>query len=268
MSPDPTYQEIKFQSSVSLSLTVSKSKQNELNLVSCHMLKYVRNAALIVVTCLFSVHQQSKNKSTYGTQTWGWYFLHSQRFNDVRANRWRRHVASPGPQTSGQQKNCFHFDQVVSQIRWLISTFSLQITRTPHVGFVVNNVAVFFLSLKVIIPSLPHTCSLLYSTSEVGTRWKNISSLSTKALSPSKSYHNTWPPGLIFSKLYFISLPNFSFYLPIRESFPASFSWDCSNVSMSVLHCSTVNSLQFCSFWIKCSSPWMSISLPSFEYLK
>jgi hypothetical protein len=35
-----------------------------------------------------------------------------------------------------------------------------------------------------------------------------------------------------------------------------------------VLHCSTVKSLQFCSFWMKWHISWASISLPSFEYLK
>jgi hypothetical protein len=54
----------------------------------------------------------------------------------------------------------------------------------------------------------------------------------------------------------------------MTEILPASFNWDCSNVSMSVLHCSTVKSLQFCSFWMNWHNSLASISLPSFEYLK
>jgi hypothetical protein len=59
-----------------------------------------------------------------------------------------------------------------------------------------------------------------------------------------------------------------SCHLPMSDSLPASFNSDCSNVSMSVLHCSTVQSFQFCAFWINrcsCSAP---ISLPFSEYLK
>jgi hypothetical protein len=37
---------------------------------------------------------------------------------------------------------------------------------------------------------------------------------------------------------------------------------------MSVLHCSTVKSLQFCSFWINWCSSSASISSPFAEYLK
>jgi len=60
----------------------------------------------------------------------------------------------------------------------------------------------------------------------------------------------------------------FSCHLPMRDSLPASFNSDCSNVSMSVLHCSTVKSVQFCSLWINWCSSSASISLPFSEYLQ